>query len=79
MYDSDGRIFPELMKSIDPSNLFLPGAHHQDAPGKKRTKWKFHQEHIKKNHTVLKFWEITKIIGPYARMYVRTVRGDYII
>ena len=53
------------MKSINPSNLFLPGAHHQDAPGRKRTKWKFHQEHIK-NHTLLKIWEITKIIGPYA-------------
>ena len=28
---------------------------------------------MEKNHTVLKFWEITKIIGPYPRMYVRTV------
>jgi len=63
------------MKLIDPSNLFLPGAHHQDAPGRKRTKWKFHQEHIQKNHTLLKIWEIKKIIGPFApvctRMYVR--------
>ena len=28
---------------------------------------------MKKNHTLLKFWEITKIIGPYAPvcMYVQ--------
>ena len=73
MYDSDGRIFPELMKSIESSNLFLPDAHHQDASGRKGTKSKFHQEHMKKNQTLMNFWENTKI---RFALYVRTVRGD---
>ena len=62
-----------MTKSIRLSNLFLPGRHHQDAPGRKRTKLKFHQEHMKKNQTLAKFWQNTKIIGPYPRMYVRRV------
>ena len=72
-YDFDERIFLALVNSIHSSNLFLPGGHHLYASGRKKTKSKFHQEHMKKNQTLMNFWENTKI---RLASYVRTVRGD---